>query len=336
MPQSVRTVNLLPVFLILTIGAFSQSPDSTTGKPIRLGEIYDVLRLDLPEEPIEKRNRTLVHAVNTRGIDFDLTDALAADLVKEGANSELIGAIRKVSDANRLTTNKIEARKHFQDFEACGKDDADCRLASLDKAISLDPKENLYSDWRRIVDEQRPKTGTANPASPKRGKKSGKILYSAGYTSYVEGKGPQNQILQTNFSVTEEFHSALISRLKSAGLELDMMTSLQERERSQYFGAIHRRSRDEKALQFLPYGIIVSVNVDNLADLEDTNGLKASEVTGSIELIDTETGKAIGFYSFERVRGFGSTQDAARKNALRDAATRIPDSFIKEIVEKAR
>jgi hypothetical protein len=83
-----------------------------------------------------------------------------------------------------------------------------------------------------------------------------------------------------------------------------------------------------------PYALIVKTFL-SLSQLAPYNGLEIYEANGSVELIDTETGKTILTDSILRKRGFGNTHDQARRNALKNAAESISDSFIKKLLANA-
>jgi len=83
-----------------------------------------------------------------------------------------------------------------------------------------------------------------------------------------------------------------------------------------------------------PYALIVKSTL-SLSQLAPYNGLEIYEANGSLELIDTDTGKTILTDHISRRRGFGNTHDQARRNALKSAAEGISDSFILKLVADA-
>jgi uncharacterized caspase-like protein len=83
-----------------------------------------------------------------------------------------------------------------------------------------------------------------------------------------------------------------------------------------------------------PYALIVKTTL-SLSQLAPYNGLEIYEANGSVELIDTDTGKIIFTDTISRKRGFGNSDDQARRNALKTAAESVSDSFIKKLAANA-
>jgi hypothetical protein len=82
------------------------------------------------------------------------------------------------------------------------------------------------------------------------------------------------------------------------------------------------------------YAVIIRA-ILSLSDLEPYNGLDISEANGSLELIDSNSGRVIARENISRVRGFGNSQDQARRNALKNAGDGVPESFIKKVAANA-
>jgi hypothetical protein len=72
-----------------------------------------------------------------------------------------------------------------------------------------------------------------------------------------------------------------------------------------------------------------------LTDLAPYNGLDVCEANGGVELIDSDTGRILSVTNVSRVRGFGNSQDQARRNALKNSAEGIPESFTKQVAANA-
>lgn len=164
-----------------------------------------------------------------------------------------------------------------------------------------------------------------------RGKKSNKILFTFG--SVTGNKISSDEI----YSISSEFRGLLMSRLKERNLTILNHNGgdLTNEQSSQYFGGINSRG-DEKALRLLPAALIFSVTIDSFEDLPPYQGLFVSKVNGYIEIIDTDNNKTIGTERFNETRGFGNTQDQARKNALQSAAEGVSDSFLNSVKEKSK
>lgn len=82
------------------------------------------------------------------------------------------------------------------------------------------------------------------------------------------------------------------------------------------------------------YALVIKATL-SLSDLAPYNGLDVSEANGSLELIDSDTGRVITRENVSRVRGFGNSQDQARRNALKNAADGVSESFIKQVAANA-
>ncbi len=82
------------------------------------------------------------------------------------------------------------------------------------------------------------------------------------------------------------------------------------------------------------YALIVKSTL-SLSNLAPYNGLEIYEANGSVELIDTDTGKIILTDHISRRRGFGNSHDQARRNALKSAAEGVSESFIRKLVADA-
>lgn len=73
----------------------------------------------------------------------------------------------------------------------------------------------------------------------------------------------------------------------------------------------------------------------SLNDLAPFNELNVSEANGGLELIDSDNGRVIGVENILRVRGFGNSQDQARRNALKNSAEGVSKQFIKQVITEA-
>ena len=104
-------------------------------------------------------------------------------------------------------------------------------------------------------------------------------------------------------------------------------------------GLAHKPEDADKVVRELskkssPYALIVK-SILSLSQLAPYNGLEIYEANGSLELIDTDTGKTILTDHISRRRGFGNSNDQAQRNALKSAAEGVSDSFIRKLVADA-
>jgi uncharacterized caspase-like protein len=166
-----------------------------------------------------------------------------------------------------------------------------------------------------------PGPGTSQESRPvkTRGAKSGNIAIVFAIT---RGGDSQNQMATAN-----EFIAPLTSSIfkSNAGLSVK--------------GLAHQPEEIEKIVRELskkssPYALIVKSTL-TLSQLAPYNGLEICEANGSVELIDTDTGKIIFTDNISRKRGFGNSHDQARRNALKTAAEGVSESFINKIAASA-
>jgi tetratricopeptide (TPR) repeat protein len=210
-------------------------------------------------------------------------------------------------------------------------------------ALRADAYEKLGDRTRAAIDRQKAGeikksaigatsgTGNTQTLPITRGKKSNKVLFIFSATS-------GNKISSSDiFSIDAGLSGLVISKLQEKGLTVlgYNNTDLSKDEQSQYLGGINSRA-DEKALRLLPVALIVSLNVDVLEDMPQYQGLYVAKVDGSVQIIDTGNNQTMKVERFDAVRGFGNTQEQARKNALRAVAENISDSFLNTVKEKAR
>jgi tetratricopeptide (TPR) repeat protein len=162
------------------------------------------------------------------------------------------------------------------------------------------------------------------------GKRSDKVLLGVGTST-----GSPVPSGDVNGFAASEFTPRVTSKLQERGLTVLSRYSLNGDEKSQYSGGVYSRG-DEKALRLLPVALLVEVVFDSLEDMPQFNGLFVSKVSGHIEVIDTDNNKTVTSEKFDQVRGFGNTQDQARRNALRSAAEGLSEVFLQSIKEKAK
>jgi uncharacterized caspase-like protein len=153
----------------------------------------------------------------------------------------------------------------------------------------------------------------------RRGAKSGNIAI---VFVMVKGGDGENQTATAN-----EFLGPLTTSIYKSGVGLSVKSLAQ---RAQDADKIVR----ELSKKSSPYALIVKSTL-SLSQLAPYNGLEIYEANGSLELIDTDTGKTILTYHISRRRGFGNTHDQARRNALKSAAEGVSDSFILKLVADA-
>jgi tetratricopeptide (TPR) repeat protein len=277
-------------------------------------------------------DHTAIINLNRSTSAFDYHDRAKVYFLKgdyQSTISDCTQAINISSDAK----NKQAPYSGFYElradaYEKTGRTD----LANADRQKAAEIKNKFFDSGSIVKSEIKDNSQAEQKLSANHGKKSYKVLFSVGV--WQHNKISASEI---NGLAATEFSGQLISKLKEKKLTvLNQNTGdMNEEEDSQYLGGLNSRS-DEKALRILPVALLVEVTFESLEDLPQYQELFVSKVTGRIEIIDTDNNKTIGEERFDQVRGFGNTQEQARRNALRSAAEGISESFLSLIKEKAR
>ena len=162
---------------------------------------------------------------------------------------------------------------------------------------------------------------TSNESLPvkRRGEKSGNIVIVFAMTKGGEG-GMQTE-------TANEFIAPLTTSIfnSSQGINVKGMA----RRPEDIDEAVRELSKKSS-----PYALVVKTTL-SLSQLAPYNGLEIYEANGSLELIDTDTGKIIFTDTISRRRGFGNSDDQARRNALKNAAEGVSNSFINKLAANA-
>ncbi|PYS20323.1 MAG: hypothetical protein DMF72_21475, partial [Acidobacteria bacterium] len=146
----------------------------------------------------------------------------------------------------------------------------------------------------------------------KRGAKSGRVVITFALSERTVRDALNTNIL---WAISTEFTDPFAAALSKEGLSVTVP------------------SPQAKKLDASPFAIIVLTSL-SISDLGPYNGLNVAEVNGSLQAIDTDSTRSIRF-NISRIRGFGNTQDQARRNALKNAADGVSESFIKQVAANA-
>lgn len=201
-------------------------------------------------------------------------------------------------------------QKPFAEIEGYRADELVLAVARASKVNTSSSSTNgtqVLSQVEGNAPQPTPATNTK-----KRGIKSGRVVIT-----FALSERTVRDTLNTNilWSISSEFTDPLSSALSKEGLSITV-PSLQA-----------------KKLNTSTFAIIVLTSL-SISDLSPYNGLNIAEVNGSIQAIDTDSTRSIR-YNISRVRGFGNSQDQARRNALKNAADGVSESFIKQIAANA-
>jgi hypothetical protein len=198
------------------------------------------------------------------------------------------------------------------------------RADELVLAVSRPNKVNAPSSSTnnsQVVSE--PVGNRPQPTPPvlarKRGAKSGNVVIV-----FVMLKGGGSDFT-SNQSTSDEFIGPFAAALSKSSLSV---TGLVENPRD--VAKTINNLRGKSTI----YALILKTTL-SLSDLAPYNGLDVCEANGSLELIDSDTGKTIARENVSRVRGFGNSQDQARRNALKNAADGVSGSFIQAVAANA-
>lgn len=196
-------------------------------------------------------------------------------------------------------------------FAEIGGYRADELVLSFAKPLAIGNGSGNKTHGEMVTPVERDKPQPA-PAKT-RGVKSGKIVIVLSLSEKSPRDAATTNILM---AVSNEFTDPLASLLSKEGLSVTVPP-------------INVKKLDTKQ-----YSIILLVTL-LFSDLAPYNGLNITEVNGSVQAIDTEGGKIVDRYNVSRVRGLGNSQDQAQRNALKNAADGISESFIKHVSTNA-
>jgi hypothetical protein len=198
------------------------------------------------------------------------------------------------------------------------------RADELVLAVSMPNKANTPSSSAKNSQVVSQAEGNRPQPTPpmiirKRGAKSGNVV-----VVFVLLKGGGSDLIG-NQATSDEFIGPFAAALSKSSLSV---TGLMENPRD--VAKTINNLRGKSAI----YALIVKTTL-SLSDLAPYNGLEVCEANGSLELLDADNGKVIARENVSRVKGFGNSQDQARRNALKNAADGISDSFIKQVIANA-
>jgi len=168
-------------------------------------------------------------------------------------------------------------------------------------------------------------------APRKRGEKSGKVVHLPG----VINGNHTNKDIDAISAMLGEFSDPINSALQKVGLTVVTAGQISSRDIDQIIGVTNTLSTREPTSA---RGLSIAVYLDSsvsVKDLAQSSGTYITICRATFILIDLEEGKAITTYDTGELKGFGTNQEQARRNTLREAGSRIPRSFINQIKESA-
>jgi hypothetical protein len=217
-------------------------------------------------------------------------------------------------------------QKPFADIEGYRADELVLSTASTNNRLS---QTDAAKDTVRSNDQVRVAPPTVTRLSVK-GSKSQKVIYSHGILANTNGV-EFNELV----GILDEFNLVLVSSLEKAELTVIRREQLSERDLDQLTG-ITRVISDTQVPQSksLPAAVFVKVTL-SIKDLPAYRDLYISVTHATVTLFDLDEGKTIAVEDLGQKKGFGNTQEQARRNSLREAALSVPGAFIVKVRDQA-
>ena len=209
-------------------------------------------------------------------------------------------------------------QKPFAEIGGYRADELVLAIGSHDTKVSRTRLNASDANKNAGAETDRPQQTQSSPIK-KHGAKSGNVAIV-----FVLLKGGGSDF-NTNQATNDEFIGPFAAALSKNSLSVTGLT-----ENARDVAKTINNLRGKSAI----YALIVKTTI-SLSDLAPYNGLEVCEANGSLELVDTDTGKIIARENVSRVKGFGNSQDQARRNALKNAADGVSDSFIKQVIANA-
>jgi uncharacterized caspase-like protein len=209
-------------------------------------------------------------------------------------------------------------QKPFAEIGGYRADELVLAIASRDTRISRPTSNPDDASKNARVETDRPQQTQLTPTK-RRGAKSGNVIIL--FSSYRVTAGG----FTDNHAISDEFIGPLAAALSKRSLNVTGQWAY-----SREADKILRNLGSKSAI----YALVIK-GTFSLSDLAPYNGLDVSEANGSLELIDSDSGRVIARENLSRVRGFGNSQDQARRNALKNAADGVSESFMKQVVSNA-
>lgn len=259
-----------------------------------------------------------------------ITQALKGAAANERGEITLGGLIKYLEN----TVPKLVAidygakviQKPFADIEGYRADELVLSTASTNNRLS---QTDAAKDTVRSNDQVRVAPPTVTRLSVK-GSKSQKVIYSHGILANTNGV-EFNELV----GILDEFNLVLVSSLEKAELTVIRREQLSERDLDQLTG-ITRVISDTQVPQSksLPAAVFVKVTL-SIKDLPAYRDLYISVTHATVTLFDLDEGKTIAVEDLGQKKGFGNTQEQARRNSLREAALSVPGAFIVKVRDQA-
>lgn len=265
-------------------------------------------------------DRAYEYSEKRRGyFSWAITQALSGAAANERGEVTLASLVKYLEDAvPKLVAMEYGARTTQKPFAHIEGYRADELVVAVRQSFP-NSTGKIADSGNGPLENSEASTAKESPLVRRRGAKSGNIAIV-----FVMAKGGdgENQTATAN-----EFLGPFTTSIYKSGVGLSVKGLAQRPEEADKI--VRELSKKNS-----PYAMIVKSTL-SLSQLAPYNGLEIYEANGSLELIDTDTGKIILTDQISRRRGFGNTHDQARRNALKSAAEGISDSFILKLVADA-
>ena len=191
------------------------------------------------------------------------------------------------------------------------------------KAYLSEYPHGRFASLARIRAQQ-----TSPQPAAKRRANGGKVIL---WTSVVKN-GNQDSA----FAILDEFTMPFSNALRKANLNVTKNTELDSRTFDQILGMINLWGRGENVpVRSIPFDQLVDATI-TLNDLAPYNGIYVSVVKLQLNAIDMNSGQSIAVEYIAEAKGFGNKQEQARRNALKEAAASVSESFLNKVAGDAQ
>ena len=323
--QRIRDTGVQQVMILLDACRSYPTGRSNTANPLTTG-FTKAFSFDVRNEEVSAFAVLYATALGDRAYEYGekrrgyfswaITQALSGGAANERGEITLASLVKYLEDTvPKMVALEYGAKTTQKPFAHIEGYRANELVVAVSQSIPNNTEYSADARNRQLVSSEA-SSSKESPPVKRRGAKSGHIAIV-----FVMAKGGdgENQTATAN-----EFLGPFTSSIYKSGVGLSVK------------GLAQRPEDADKVVRELtkkssPYALIVKSTL-SLSQLAPYNGMEIYEANGLLELIDTDTGRTILTDPISRRRGFGNSNDQARRNALKSAAEGISDSFILKLV----
>ncbi|HZG54417.1 MAG TPA: caspase family protein [Pyrinomonadaceae bacterium] len=169
------------------------------------------------------------------------------------------------------------------------------------------------------------------PVKSARGAKSGKVVFWYGVIA------PRaTSTIQEIFSGIDEFLPSFITALKQEGVDVITSSTQGVRDRDQVTGVVLQIENGAKAsTRSVPYALAITATF-MIEDRPPFQGMNITVATITLKAFDLEKGEIVAIENISESKGFGLDKPQALRNAVKEAISRIPHTFIGKVASEAK